>query len=494
MAGVSSARVELVDLDALAALPDWPLLALRDALRASGLDDRFLARLARVGERLDDPLRAPMRAWNARRMPEPAAVAARLFVLHDPVPTDQAAGVLGDLAPLLDASLLELTGDGILSRARLAIAGTGYVFGDRSATGEGVPPFNAVTAALAAAGIPRGPLGAALDLGCGAGALALALARKADRVIATDVSPRAVAWTLFNARLDAAGDRTAPERIEVRRGDLYEPVRGARFDVILSQPPFVARRAGALASTFAHGGERGDDLARRAIAGAAAHLTATGRAVFLADWPLVEDDPLEARVRAAIAPDGADAVVLASPSKNLDEYCASVAAAEHPVLDDAFARAAWAQRDHFERLGVRGVAQALVVLAAPGGGRVATFAVKHGQDAPLGAEAVERFVARAALARALDSAVLGARLRVPVGTRFVEQPSVQGVPPAVIVQLPAASPEWPFALAVDAAAAVRAIDAAPTVLDAARASGTGAEAMAAVARDALRRGALHVAG
>ncbi len=490
--------MELADLDALGGMPDAVLLALRDRLRAAGLDERFLARVARAGERLDDPLRAPMRAWNARRLAEPAAIAARLFVLHDPVPPERASEVLGDLGPLIEARLVERGPEGLASRAHLALAAGGYVFGDRDAAGDGVPPMNGVTAALAAAGLPRRPVDAALDLGCGAGALAIALSAVARRVVATDVNPRAVAWTRFNARLHAA-------EVDARLGDLYEPVRGERFDVIVSQPPFVAKRDGAEPSAFAHGGARGDELALRVVAGAAGHLAPKGRAVLLADWPLFVDAaaspkgeaPLEARIREAARP-GADALVLQSPAKNLDEYCTSIAVAEHPRLDAGFARAAWAQRDHFERLGAKGVAQALVVLE-PGAGLTLALAVKHGHDAPIGGELLDRLAARAALVRGADAELLAARLRIPAGTRLVEQPAVQGAPPAVIVQLAPSAPEWPFALALDAAAALRAIDGAPSVMDAARGTaqreGQPLEATAArfalLARDALRRGALE---
>src|SRR5580704_10658323 len=76
-----ASAVELVDVEGLLAMPEGVLARLREALRAAGLDERFVAKLARVGERLDDPLRAPMRVWHARRLPEPAAVAARLLLL-----------------------------------------------------------------------------------------------------------------------------------------------------------------------------------------------------------------------------------------------------------------------------------------------------------------------------------------------------------------------------------------------------------------------------
>ncbi|WP_434600350.1 HemK2/MTQ2 family protein methyltransferase [Streptomyces sp. A5-4] len=74
-----------------------------------------------------------------------------------------------------------------------------------------------------------------LDVGTGSGALAVAAARHgAARVTAVDVSLRAVLTARLNARLAGYG-RT----VRVHRGDLLEPVRGRRFDLVLANPPYV---------------------------------------------------------------------------------------------------------------------------------------------------------------------------------------------------------------------------------------------------------------
>ncbi len=488
----------LVDAERVASMPDRTLVAVRESLRAAGLDERFLAKLARVGERLDDPLRAPMRAWHARRLPEPAAVAARLFVLHDPVDRHDAERVFGDLAPLVDGGLLEETSEGFASPVHLALAGELFVFGDRTAVGDAVPPLNGVTALLARAAIPSRRVDTALDLGCGAGALAIVFAMTSRRVVATDVNSRALLWARHNTRFNGVTN------VEVRKGDLFDPVRGERFDRIVSQPPFLACRAGTMPSVFAHAGERGDELALRALAGAAIHLAPGGRAVVLADWPLFDGDLLDVRARAAVGDEPIDVFILQSPGKNLDEYCTSLAAAEHPGLGAAFAAAACAQRDHFERTGLRGISQALVVLettrTAATTARSTLVPVRHGLDAPISAEVVDRVVAVQRLASGGSRPLLDACLRLPAGTRLIDQPDAHGAPAAVIVQVPQTRPEWPFAIEPSAAVALREIDRAPTVLEAARGTAhregvsleRAAEILEVVAREALRRGALDV--
>ncbi|MFC5959622.1 HemK2/MTQ2 family protein methyltransferase [Streptomyces pratens] len=71
-----------------------------------------------------------------------------------------------------------------------------------------------------------------LDVCTGSGALAVLAARTGARVTATDISWRAV----MTARMNAL---RAGHRVRVRRGDLTGPVARQRFDVVVSNPPYV---------------------------------------------------------------------------------------------------------------------------------------------------------------------------------------------------------------------------------------------------------------
>ncbi len=75
-----------------------------------------------------------------------------------------------------------------------------------------------------------------LDLATGSGAIALAIAseRPQARVIATDLSPDALNLAQRNAR------RLKLDRVRFLVGSWYAPVAGERFDVITSNPPYIA--------------------------------------------------------------------------------------------------------------------------------------------------------------------------------------------------------------------------------------------------------------
>jgi release factor glutamine methyltransferase len=99
----------------------------------------------------------------------------------------------------------------------------------------GVYPPQADTELLISSMIARGVVAgrSVLDVCTGTGAVAVAAARAgASSVTAVDLSRRAV----INARLNAMAQAA---RVEVLRGDLFEPVAGRRFDVVTCNPPYV---------------------------------------------------------------------------------------------------------------------------------------------------------------------------------------------------------------------------------------------------------------
>lgn len=119
-----------------------------------------------------------------------------------------------------------------------------------------------------------------LDLGTGCGIQALRARRDAPLVVATDVSPRALAFTRLNALLNGV------DGIETRLGSLFEPVHGDRFDRVVSNPPFVItpRRPDVPAYEYRDAGFAGDDLVSAFITGVGDILVPGGTAQLLGNW------------------------------------------------------------------------------------------------------------------------------------------------------------------------------------------------------------------
>jgi HemK-related putative methylase len=73
----------------------------------------------------------------------------------------------------------------------------------------------------------------ALDLGTGSGIGAVFAAQLEYAVIGVDINPAAVRCARANAALNGVY-----ESCDIRHGDLFEPVAGERFDLVLFNPPF----------------------------------------------------------------------------------------------------------------------------------------------------------------------------------------------------------------------------------------------------------------
>ncbi len=113
---------------------------------------------------------------------------------------------------------------------------------------------------------------AVLDLGTGSGICAVVAARRASRVAAVDLNRAAVRCARMNVLLGGL-----EHKIEVLQGDLYAPVGGRRFDVILFNPPFVRGHPRDEADLA----WRSMDVAERFAAGLDAHLEPSGSALLL---------------------------------------------------------------------------------------------------------------------------------------------------------------------------------------------------------------------
>jgi hypothetical protein len=245
---------------------------------------------------------------------------AALFVLGLSVPADAVSTALPRLGLDGGVELGLLAIDGEFARPRLDVRPYGFtdVRGTHSwwiasdlgelALGTAIPEHHVLGVGGASTTLSglmiQDEVDTVLDLGTGCGIQALHASRFAKRVIATDISQRALDLAALNARLNGV------DSIEFRLGSLFEPVAGERFDRIVSNPPFVItpRVEGVPAYEYRDGGLVGDELVETVIRGAFEHLAPGGIAQLLGNWEYREGEDALARVEGWTA--GRDAWVV----------------------------------------------------------------------------------------------------------------------------------------------------------------------------------------
>lgn len=240
---------------------------------------------------------APALRVLAARAPSALRTLVRVFSLAETVPLEEVARALPALgvAGAMRLGLVESRGESV--RAAVALTPVlvsdpheaepcaWWILSDLGDEARGGPArtdhvmgVGGATRALIAQA-PPGPVARALDLGTGCGVVALHLARRGP-VVATDLSARALRFARANAALNAVTG------IEFRQGDLFAPVSGEQFDLILSNPPFVIspRRDDGERYAYRDAGLVGDELAARVVREAATFLREGGTALCLANW------------------------------------------------------------------------------------------------------------------------------------------------------------------------------------------------------------------
>jgi hypothetical protein len=186
---------------------------------------------------------------------------------------------------------------------------------------------------------------------------ALHLSTHADRVTATDLLPRALRFAATTAALNGLD-------WEILEGDLTTPVRGRRFDLVVSNPPFVAG-PGTTDHTYRDSGRPGDAVCAELVAAAPGLLADGGHMQFLANWLHVSGEDWRDRVNDWLAGTGLDAWVIqrevSDPLAYVNLWLAD--ASEDPAQQPARA-AAWL--DWFDAQKVDAVGFGLITLRAAG--------------------------------------------------------------------------------------------------------------------------------
>lgn len=218
----------------------------------------------------------------------------------------------------------------------------------------------------------------ALDLGTGCGIQALHVARHAKRVIATDISQRALTLARFNAELNGFTN------IEFRLGSLFDPVAGESFGHMVCNPPFVItpRSEGVPEYEYRDGGMVGDGIVQAVIVGAESALEPGGIAQLLGNWEYGAQSGLD-RVSSWVEATALDAWVVERERHDVAQYAETWIRDGGTRPGPEFDRLYDAWLDDFAARGVTEVGFGYVSLRKPLSG-VSTFRRFEHYGEPLG--------------------------------------------------------------------------------------------------------------
>ena len=283
----------------------------------------------------------------------------RLFFLGVPVAADAAAAAL---APL---SLERLEALGLLAPRDGGVGATvdltptdefllAYDHGERGVEERdhvlGISPASKVLAYLTV----RRPVETALDLGSGSGVQAILAAKHARSVVAADVNPRALELTEFNALLNGF------ENVECRLGDLFEPVEGERFDLVVCNPPYVVSPETAL--VYRDSGLPGDAFCEQLVRRLPEFLVEGGLAHVLVSWVHRRDEDWAPRLRGWVEGSGCDALLLRFRTHEPLAYAAGSNARLRKRDPAAFGETVDRWTAYYDELGIEAISWGAVVL------------------------------------------------------------------------------------------------------------------------------------
>lgn len=343
----------------------------------------------------------PLWLWRTRA---PIALHAfiRLFLLGRPVPLSWAEAALGPLGRWVKLGLARQVGHRLWPQVSLSFhEGTPLLadvpFHVRRASSDHVMGATNATLVLERCLMPA-PGGIALDLGTGAGLLALRLAKTARQVVGSDINPRALGFARSNARLAGLAN------VQFVRADGFKSLPRTPFDLVVGNLPFVIspERRFVYRDGGAGKGAAPDAFSASLVNQAGRHLRPRGHAQFLSQWVHAEHDMQsvarreqaeEEHLATWVAGNGCHALFLRFETQPIVDYALAWSKQGHEP-PDARARRVGRWMTFYERARIGAISTGLVVLRKARAGQRPWMLVEghRAPQAPCG-EALLRHVA-----------------------------------------------------------------------------------------------------
>jgi hypothetical protein len=239
----------------------------------------------------------------------PFGALVRLFILDLDVPTAELSPAIVPLTidDLVKLRVIEQRGDvarplvRIVPHDHLLITSDVRLRAGEAAPADHVPGVHRPSVTLAHLTVRR-QVRTFLDLGTGCGVEAMLASPHAERVLATDVSARAVNFAAFNGQLNLTSN------IEHRVGSWFEPVGNERFDTIVCNPPYVISPASEY--IYRDSGLKGDSVSEQVVRSIPPHLAEGGFGTVQISWVADPDGDEVEPVRRWVQDSGCDAWLL----------------------------------------------------------------------------------------------------------------------------------------------------------------------------------------
>ena len=306
----------------------------------------------------------------------------RLFLIENPCPVQNVRKALKPLTieTLAEADLIHIDGSNVYGQVKLLpFKGLVIAFDQpRMLLTDQAPEYvmgiGSSTITLANLTI-RKPVQEALDLGTGCGIQALLAGHHAEQVRATDQNPRAVRLADFNDRLNGM------DHINCRQGDLFEPVRNQRFDLIVTNPPFVISPENRY--IYRDGGMTGDELVRKIAGQAPDYLSDGGFCHILCNWAEKADQDWKERLQSWFEDTPCDVWVMRSETRDAATYASTwIRHTEKKAVDD-FARRFEEWTNYYDRQSIRSIGAGIITLRKSSG-RSVWFRAEDGPERMIG--------------------------------------------------------------------------------------------------------------